>query len=109
MNVLIAVENDAGLDSKLDSRFGRASYFLIYDMDEEKIVSIEENKFKNEPSGVGLRTASFLIDSGCKVAIGARPGPKAASILNAANIKIVTVENKTAKEAIDWYKQNAAL
>ena len=109
MNVLIAVENNADLDSKLDNRFGRAGYFLIYDMDEEKIVSIEENKFRNGASGVGLQTATFLVDSGCKVAIGARPGPKAASILNAANIKIVPLENITAREAIEWYKQNAAL
>ena len=66
-----------------------AGYFLIYDTDEEKVLSIEENMFKNDGHGVGIKTASFVIEKGCEAAIGAQPGPKAAVILKQANVKMI--------------------
>ena len=105
MKVLIAVANNAGLDSKVDSRFGRAGYFLIYDTDEEKVLSIEENTFKNATHGVGTKTASFVIGKGCKAAIGAQPGPKAAVILKQGNVKILVTDKGTAKESLEKYKK----
>ena len=105
MKVVIAVENNAGLDSKVDSRFGRAGYFLIYDTDEEKVLSIEENMFKNAGHGVGIKTASFVIEKGCEAAIGAQPGPKAAVILKQANVKMIVADKGTAKELLEKYKK----
>lgn len=109
MKVLFAVQNDAGLDSMLDSRFGRAGYFLIYDMDEEKIVSIEENKFKNEGHGVGIKIASFVSGAGCGAAIGAQPGPKAAQILEQANVKMIAADGGTVKEMLEQYKKELTI
>jgi predicted Fe-Mo cluster-binding NifX family protein len=105
MKVLMAVENNAGLDSKLDNRFGRAGYFLIYDTDEEKVLSIEENMFKNAGHGVGIKTASFVIEKGCKAAVGAQPGPKAAIILKQANVRMIVADNGTAKELLEKHKK----
>jgi len=104
MKVLFAVENDAGLDSILDSRFGRAGYFLIVDTDSETVLVTEENKYKNEGHGVGIKTATYVVSSGCEVAVGAQPGPKAAAILQQGNIKLVVNETGTVKEILQRIK-----
>ena len=67
MKILFAVENNAGLDSVMDNRFGRAGYFLIYDTEEKKVLSVQENMFKNEAHGVGIKIASFVVENGCQV------------------------------------------
>jgi len=105
MKILFAVETNAGLDSVMDSRFGRAGYFLVYDTDEKKVLSVEENRFKNEAHGVGIKIASFVIESGCRVAIGAQPGPKAAVILEQAQVKMIVNDKGTVKEALERYKE----
>jgi len=106
MKVLVAIENNAGLDSKLDKRFGRAGYFQVYDTDEQKILYTLENQFKNEGHGVGIKTATFVIENRCQAAIGAQPGPKAAAILEQANVKMIVDDKGTVKEALERHKQD---
>ena len=106
MKVLIAIENNAGLDSTLDSRLGRAGYFLVYDTDEQKILTIQENQFKNEGHGVGIKAATFVIENGCQVVIGAQPGPKAAAILEQAKVKMIVDDEGTVTEALERHKQD---
>jgi predicted Fe-Mo cluster-binding NifX family protein len=105
MKVLIAIENNAGLDSVLDTRFGRAGYFLVYDTNEQKVLSVQENRFKNAGHGVGIQTATFVIENGCQAIIGAQPGPKAAAILEQANVKMIIEDKGTVKEALERHKQ----
>jgi predicted Fe-Mo cluster-binding NifX family protein len=103
MKLFFPVENNAGLDSKLDSRFGRAAYFLIYDTDTQQVTSTIVNEFKNMEHGVGLKIASMAIKEGCTVAIGAQPGPKAVDILEEANLKILAAYDCTVREALHRY------
>ena len=109
MKILIAIENSAGMDSKLDTRFGRASYFLVYDTNEQEILSIEENQYKNDGHGVGIKTATLVTQYGCQAVIGAQPGPKAAAIMKQANVKIVIDDKETVKEALEKHKQELTL
>lgn len=104
MKAFIPVEKNEGIDSKLDNRFARAGYFVVYDMESDKILSIEENRFKNGAHGVGIETGNYVIKSGCKLAIGPRLGPKAENILRAGNVEFYVVENCTVKEAIERYR-----
>lgn len=104
MKILFAVENNAGLDSKMDSRFGRAAYFVIVDMESETVAMVEENKYKNEGHGVGIKAATLVVESGCRIAVGAQPGPKAAQILGQAGIKMVVDAQGTVKEVLQRIK-----
>lgn len=104
MKVLIAVESNKGLDSRVDSRFGRAAYFLIYDTEKEEILSTHENQFKNEAHGVGIKIGNFVLEKGCHAVIGAQAGPKPTAILSQAGVKMIAAENVTAKEALETYK-----
>ncbi|MCP4219134.1 MAG: hypothetical protein GY765_31150 [bacterium] len=103
MKLMLAVENNTGLNSKMDNRFGRAAYFLVYDTEEKKIISLEENKYKDQAQGVGIKTANYVVENGCRVAIGAKMGPKSETILQEAGVSIITFTGGTAKEAIDTY------
>jgi len=104
MKVMIMVKENAGLDSRLDSRFGRAAYFLVYDTEKEKVLSIDENTFKNEDSGVGIKTGAFVIEKGCRAVVGAHTGPKISEILREANVTMIAETEGTVKEVLDRYK-----
>jgi predicted Fe-Mo cluster-binding NifX family protein len=104
MKVFIAVDTDAGLESQMANRFARAGYFLIYDMEENKIVSMQENTFKNDAQGVGIRVSTLVTEKGCGAIIGAQPGPKAADVLTKAGVKMLTADTGTAGQAIERFR-----
>lgn len=105
MKAFIAVKEDAGTRSEIDSRFGRANYFMVYDMDEEKIISVEENKFKREGHGVGIKTAGTAVEKGCSLVIGAQPGPKAEQIFDEGKIEMFIVAEGNVEDVIKKYKE----
>lgn len=106
MKVFIAVKDDNGIISMVDSRFARAKFFIIYDMNRNEILKIEENKFASEEHGVGIKIAGYAIESGCKLAIGAKPGPKADEVLKTGGVKFFYAENCNAGEAIENYRKS---
>lgn len=101
MKLFIPVENNDGLNSRLDARFGRAGYFLIYDMEKQAVESVEANPYKDIDHGVGIKAASYAVGTGCTTAVGAQPGPKAAAVLGKINMKVVEMKGVTVKEAIE--------
>jgi len=105
MKLLIALKDNNGLDSVIDERFGRANFFGIYDLDSDKLVEIFENTWKNQEHGVGIKTSSVVVEKGCNVVIGAKPGPKAEEILRAGNVEIVEYKEMTLKQAVEKYKE----
>jgi len=108
MKAFIAVKDDAGMESEIDSRFGRANYFMVYDMEKNKIISVEENRFKEEGHGVGIKTAGIAVEKGCTLAMGARPGPKAEQIFTEGNIEIFTVTEGNVQDALRNYREQSS-
>jgi predicted Fe-Mo cluster-binding NifX family protein len=105
MKALIAVSENRGEESAIDSRFGRAAYFMIYDVENNNIIDIDENRFRNEEHGVGIKTAGFAVGKGCSLIIGAQPGPKAEEILNHGNIEIFVITSGSVREAVAAYRK----
>jgi predicted Fe-Mo cluster-binding NifX family protein len=106
MKVFIAIDSNNDLDSPLGNRFGRAQYFLIYDTIEDRIESIQENTFKDEAQGVGIKVASLVMEKGCGAVIGPQPGPKMVEILAKAGIKLLITDEGTARQAIDRFRSD---
>lgn len=81
--------------------FGRAVSFAIYDQADSSLV-IHKNEGINAEHGAGTGAASFLSDKGVNVVLAPEVGPKAASVLASAGIKIAVAAAGTALQtAID--------
>ncbi len=93
-----------GLNSPLDSRFGRASKFLIYDMEEGTYEIVDNQQNLNAVQGAGIQSAETVARTGAKALITGHCGPKAFRVLLAAGIKIINSSASTVGEALELYR-----
>ena len=95
------------LDSPLDPRFGRASYFLIVDTDTLGFEVKVNDQNMNLPQGAGIQAGKTVADCGVEALITGNCGPKAYNVLQAAGIKVVTGVNGSVKEVVEKFKNSA--
>lgn len=96
--------SEKDMTSKIDPRFGRASYFLIYDLKSNNYEFVDNSQNLNAASGAGVQAAQNVVNQDVEALITGNCGPKAFSVLNAANIKIYLGENLSIEEAIKEFK-----
>ena len=94
------------LESDLDPRFGRASYFLIVDTDTFDFEVKPNDQNMNLPQGAGIQAGKTVADCGVEVLITGNCGPKAYNVLQAAGIKVVTGVQGSVKEVIEHFKKS---
>ncbi|MEW6379548.1 MAG: NifB/NifX family molybdenum-iron cluster-binding protein [bacterium] len=92
------------LDAPLDSRFGRAPRFLIYDMDTATFVVIDNQKNLNAAQGAGIQAAETVARSGASCLVTGHCGPKAFRVLSAAGIKVYSTDAATVAAALDLFR-----
>jgi predicted Fe-Mo cluster-binding NifX family protein len=94
------------LASFVDPRFGRASYFLVYDTDDESFEVIENNQNMNAVQGAGIQAAENIVGKRVDMVVAGNFGPKAFRALNAAGIKAALFSEGTVSEAIEQARNN---
>jgi predicted Fe-Mo cluster-binding NifX family protein len=90
------------LDAQVDTRFGRAPYFLIVDtgsMEYEVVI----NQNLNATGGVGIQSAQLLADKGVKAVLTGKCGPKAFRVFAEAEIEIYEDVSGTVREAVESF------
>lgn len=92
------------LAAPLDSRFGRAPKFLIYDLDANTFEVLDNDQNLNAAQGAGIQSAQNIARSGVKALVTGHCGPKAFRVLAAANIKIYNTSAATVAEALEQYR-----
>ena len=92
------------LDAPLDSRFGRAQKFLIYDLDSETFEMIDNQQNLNAAQGAGIQSAETVARLGAKGLVTGHCGPKAFRVLLAAGIKVYTSDTPTVAAALEEYR-----
>jgi len=92
-------------DSKIDPRFGRAEYLLIYDEESKNLESIDNTEVSQVAHGAGNSTAQKINKYKPEILItGNMPGGNAFSVLKMMNVKIFTdAYDMTIKEAYQKY------
>ena len=97
-----------GWDSKIDPRFGRTEYLLVYDTDGDRLETYDNRDIQTEAHGAGPKTAKMIYDTGADVLItGNGPGENAAIALEKAGLKIFTgAEKMKVKDALEAYNNN---
>jgi len=92
------------LNAPLDSRFGRALQFLIYDLETNTFDVEDNNQNLNAAQGAGIQSAQNIARLGVKALVTGHCGPKAFRVLVAAGIKIYNTSAGTVAEALDLYR-----
>jgi predicted Fe-Mo cluster-binding NifX family protein len=92
------------LNAPLDSRFGRAPKFLVYDLEGKTYELVDNRQNMNAVQGAGIQSAETVARLGAKALVTGYCGPKAFRALQAAGIKIFHTEAATVAEALDQYR-----
>lgn len=93
-------------ESKMDTRFGRAEGFLLFDDKSNELTWYENSQNINAAHGAGIQAAGHVVKNGAEVLITGHVGPKAFDVLSSSKIKIFTgAENLTVKEAYEKFKK----
>ena len=91
------------LEDKVDPRFGRCHYFILFDTNTNKFEAIE-NTSAQGMGGVGIQSGQIMADKGVETVITGSCGPNAFQTLQAAGIKVITGATGTVQETIDKCK-----
>ena len=104
MLLMISSQGDS-LHSQPSLRFGRAPYFIQYDLNSDEWAAYQ-NKAVMESGGAGVVAAQFLSDHQTDVALSGRFGPNAHQALSAAGIQMQTFDGQyeTVQDVINGYK-----
>lgn len=103
MKIAISCEGKE-LSGKIDTRFGRAAGFIIYDTESGKAAYIDNRQNLDSAQGAGIQSAKKVIDAGAEALITGNVGPKAYSALSSADIKIYLSGEGNINDAITAFE-----
>ncbi len=104
--MLIALTaTEESMEADVDSRFGRAGKFMIYDTEKEKHFFIDNNQNLNSAQGAGIQSAQNVVEAGADVLITGHCGPKAFKVLEAAGIQVYLGEKLGLLDAVKKYNE----
>ena len=92
-------------ETDVDSRFGRAPFFAIYNTETQEFEFIDNQQTLNSPSGAGVQAAQHIVNAGVSALLTGHCGPKAFKAMNAAKIKIYTNISGAVKDAIAAFEK----
>lgn len=93
------------LSAVLETRFGRATAFLIYDTENKSIEIIDNKQQLDSSQGAGIQAAKIVIDSGAGALVSGHCGPKAMRVLSTREIDVYVSEAMPLKEILDLFEQ----
>lgn len=95
-------------DDRIDPRFGRTDYLLVYDDNTEELSVHDNREIHSVAHGAGPKTAQKLSGLGATVLItGNGPGGNAHNILSRMNLQVfIGAGNMTIREAYQAYLNN---
>ncbi|HHV16727.1 MAG TPA: hypothetical protein GXX58_09195 [Gelria sp.] len=95
---------DSSPSSPVDGRFGRCSYFVIWDAEAKQYEALS-NTGPDAAHGAGTGAVQALLRNNVDLVISQRVGPKAFEALQAAGLKIFAIgDAKTVEEALQSYE-----
>jgi predicted Fe-Mo cluster-binding NifX family protein len=102
---LIITTSSADIDGRVDSRFGRAAYFVIVDTDTLEWQALL-NPAVNASGGAGIRAAQFVADQDCDAVVSGDFGPNAYNALKTAEVPMYFLGAcSTPREVIKYFKK----
>lgn len=103
MKIAVTSVDNQGLNSMIDSRFGRAPYFAIVDTSSMDINFIK-NTASSAPHGAGVMATQTVTDQEVEAVISGNYGPKSYDGLKSAGIKLYSCKKMTIEKAVEKLK-----
>lgn len=101
MKIAIPID-ERGLESSVCISFGRAPFFLIYDLDTKESVFLD-NSAAASTGGAGIKAAQIIVDSKASALLTPRCGENAVDVLKAAGVKIYKTATGSVKDNLDAF------
>ena len=99
--MIVAVTAQEGrIDSPVDSRFGRAPFFMIANSDTMEVYAHDNSTGVNAGNGAGTGAVQLLAEEKVEVLYTGKVGPKAGDALEKAGIKVVEDISGTVEEVL---------
>jgi predicted Fe-Mo cluster-binding NifX family protein len=98
MKIAITSEGNT-LNAQIDSRFGRCSYFAIYDT-ETKQTEFLENPAKEASGGAGPAAVQFVAKQDVRKIVAGEFGGKTVPLFQSLNIEMINESGKTIEQII---------
>ncbi len=102
-SIAIASEDDKGLDGEVSQHFGRCPYYLIAEVEEEKILKTKLQKNPHFDSHQPGQMPEYIQSLGVDVIVAGGMGPKAVDMFNNFGIEVATGATGNVGSAIDAY------
>jgi predicted DNA-binding protein (UPF0251 family)/predicted Fe-Mo cluster-binding NifX family protein len=105
MSKIAITSEGPGLDSMMDSRFGRAAGFVVVDLETMDTRYVDNGASQALAQGAGIQAASSVASAGAEVLLTGFVGPKAFTALSAAGIKVgQNLEGMSVRQAVERFK-----
>ncbi len=95
--------NGNDLSQAFASVFGRCSYFVVIDSDNQKVIAAFPNTAQNAAGGAGIQASQSLVDNQVEVVIAPQMGPNAWNVLQNTGIRVYSGINGTIQQNIDAF------
>lgn len=105
MKIAVSAEGK-DLQSKVDPRFGRAAYFIIYNTDDNTFEAVSNDDNAQAAQGAGVQAAQTVAARRVDWVVSGNMGPKAFAGLKTAKIKIACWSEGTVDEAVKLVMDN---
>jgi predicted Fe-Mo cluster-binding NifX family protein len=105
MKTIAVSANAKDIDASLETRFGRAQYFVLVDPDTMEWEGLDNELGLKAPRGAGIQTAQLMAQNRINTVITGNCGPKAFEVLKAVGINVIYEANGTVRQAIDKVKR----
>jgi len=96
---------EGNLNADVDMRFGRCPYYIVFEVEENRIKDHEilKNIADQEMRGAGITAAQTVVNKETNIVITGNVGPKAFSVLSSSGIKIISGVNGNVKDVVEKY------
>ncbi|MDY7010113.1 MAG: NifB/NifX family molybdenum-iron cluster-binding protein [Planctomycetota bacterium] len=91
-------------NSQVDSRFGRAKYFVVADTVTGEFSAHDNSQNLNAVQGAGIQAGRNVVALGVEAVITGNTGPKAFAALQAGGVKVYIGATGTVAEAVERFK-----
>lgn len=92
------------MESPMDSRFGRAAYFVLVNLENNEWSAYDNAQNVNAAHGAGIQAACNVAKLGAGAVVTGHVGPKAFAALNAAQVEVYIGASGSVKDACEQFK-----